>query len=103
MYRIADVFIHPTYNEGFPRVILEAMAAGLPIVTTDAGGTAELLGPRQQQFVVKRADRVAFAGKLAELLASPELWPVLGTENLKAVERFSTENVARMYEEVLFS
>jgi glycosyltransferase involved in cell wall biosynthesis len=102
LYAVADVFIHPTYNEGFPRVILEAMASGLPVVTTNAGGTAELLGPLQQEFVVDRDDRDGFVERLARLLGSPGTRASLGRENLETVRRYSTEVVAEMYDSVLF-
>jgi glycosyltransferase involved in cell wall biosynthesis len=103
LYAAADVFLHPTYTEGFPRVILEAMAAGLPIVTTDAGGTRELLGTAQQGYVTSREDPAAFAAKLRELVGRPDARAALRAENLEHVRRFSTEQVARMYEEVLFA
>jgi glycosyltransferase involved in cell wall biosynthesis len=103
LYTIADVFLHPTYNEGFPRVVLEAMAAGLPIVSTDAGGTRELVGEFQSSFIVSRDDSDAFATCLEKMITDPSLRQLLSKENRSYVERFSTENVASMYEEVLFS
>ncbi len=56
-YQISDMFINPTFTEGFPRVVLEAMACGLPIVTTNAGGVCNLLGDLQKEFVVDVHDR----------------------------------------------
>jgi glycosyltransferase involved in cell wall biosynthesis len=103
LYGIAEIFLHPTYNEGFPRVILEAMAAGLPIVTTDAGGTAELLGPLQKQFVKDRTKPLEFAAALGALLQDTAVRANLAMENRAQVEKYSTANVARMYEEVLFA
>jgi glycosyltransferase involved in cell wall biosynthesis len=102
VYAIADVFVNPTYTEGFPRVIIEAMASGLPIVTTDAGGTEQLLGDLQQHYVVDKADYELFANKTLELLTNPAQWDRLAKENLVQVERFSTPEVARMYIRTLF-
>lgn len=103
LYGIADIFLHPTYNEGFPRVILEAMAAGLPIVSTDAGGTRELLGERQVGLIVPRDAPQAFADCLAALITDPPLRQQLAEENRQQVERFSTDRVAEMYEKILFT
>lgn len=100
-YSNADIFIMPSYREGFPRVTIEAMAMGLPIVSTDAGGTRDLLGPLQLKFVVSRDEPAAFAERLARLVQDREMRRKLSEENLKYVQRFSTENVARMYDEKL--
>lgn len=102
-YSRADIFIMPSYREGFPRVIIEAMAMGLPIVTTDAGGTRDLLGPQQREFVAPRDDAAAFAGKLRLLADDDGKRLQLSHENRREVLRFSTEAVARMYDEALSS
>ncbi|OGT05212.1 MAG: hypothetical protein A2143_09090 [Gallionellales bacterium RBG_16_57_15] len=103
LYAVADIFLHPTYNEGFPRVVIEAMAAGLPIVSTDAGGTRELMGEVQSSLVVSRDEPQAFALCLEKMIADSSLRQRLASENRSYVERFSTANIAAMYEEVLFT
>lgn len=100
-YTRADVFIMPSYREGFPRVIIEAMAMGLPIVSTDAGGTRDLFGPLQQEFVVPRDDSGLFADSLKRLLSDGEKRRGLSQENVREVKRFSTESVAQMYDSAL--
>jgi glycosyltransferase involved in cell wall biosynthesis len=100
-YGNATLFAMPSYREGFPRVIIEAMANGLPIVATDAGGTRDLLGPAQQSYVVDREDAPAFGAALRNLLSSPGDRQRLAKENLASVRRFSTLQVARMYARVL--
>jgi glycosyltransferase involved in cell wall biosynthesis len=100
-YDAAELFVMPSYREGFPRVILEAMARGLPIVSTDAGGTRDIVGPQQQSFVVDRDDADAFAGAVERLLLEPEERRRLADENILAVRRFSTVEVARMYDRAL--
>lgn len=103
LYSVADIFMHPTYTEGFPRVLIEAMAAGLPIVTTDAGGTGQLLGQKQMDFVVNKNDPAEFARKTIELIGRNDQWPALTMENKRVVQRFSTPAVAEMYLKALFS
>lgn len=100
-YSAASVFIMPSYREGFPRVLVEAMAHGLPIVSTDAGGSRDLFGDGQQKFVVSRDDPDGFAAALAQLLRSIDLRKSLAQENLERVPRYSTPAVARMYDEAL--
>jgi glycosyltransferase involved in cell wall biosynthesis len=103
LYSVADVFVHPTYTEGFPRVLIEAMAAGLPIVTTDAGGTGQLVGQNQMNFVVNKNDPAGFARKTIELIGAGDQWPALSLENKTVVQRFSTPAVSEMYLKALFS
>lgn len=100
-YERATLFIMPSYREGFPRVILEAMARGVPIVATDAGGTRDLLGPLQQRYVFSRDDAEGFARGVCDLLGSPALREDLASENLMQVRRFATPAVAHMYDAVL--
>lgn len=102
LYGISDIFVHPTYTEGFPRVVIEAMAAGLPIVTTDAGGTEELLGRQQRKFVSDKKDPDAFVSKLMELIDDKDARSELAAENKVSVEKFSTPNVSRMYIRTIF-
>lgn len=101
-YQIADIFINPTYTEGFPRVLLEAMASGLPTVTTNAGGTADIVGELQSTFMVDIQDREGFAIKLKELVGDEVMQQKLSSENISQVKKFSTENVAQMYIREIF-
>lgn len=101
-YQVADIFINPTYEEGFPRVLIEAMASGLPVVTTDAGGIRDIVGNRQRDFMVDREDRDLFLRKLIELAQDAGIQQTLSEENLERVKRYSTENVAGMYVERIF-
>ena len=102
LYASADIFVHPTYTEGFPRVLIEAMAAGLPIVSTDAGGTKELMGNLQAQYIVSKDQPGEFTTKALELFNHPEQWQALSQENKTVVKRFSTPTVADMYIKELF-
>lgn len=101
-YQISNIFINPTYTEGFPRVLIEAMASGLPTVTTNAGGTADIVGELQSTFMVDIQDREGFAIKLKELIEDEVMQQKLSAENISQVKKFSTENVAQMYIREIF-
>lgn len=103
LYQVADIFMNPTYEEGFPRVLLEAMASGLPVVTTDAGGISDLLGNKQLSYMVDKNDREDFAIKLINLICNEDICIDLMRENLTTVKKFSTKNVAKMYINKIFS
>ncbi len=101
-YQIADIFINPTLEEGFPRVLIEAMASGLPTVTTNAGGTVDIIGEFQSKYMVDIKDKEGFAIKLKELILDENMQKKLAFENIVQVKKFSTENVAKMYIEEIF-
>jgi teichuronic acid biosynthesis glycosyltransferase TuaC len=67
----ADVFVLATANEGWANVFLEAMACGLPIVTTDVGGNREVVNAPQLGRIVRFGDSLALQDALAAALAEP--------------------------------
>lgn len=102
-YKAADVFINPSYTEGFPRVIIEAMACGLPIVATDAGGTIDIFGEKQKKYIVDKNCIEDFKKALCDILSNEDEIRELSEENLEIVKKYSTEDVSKMYIERLFN
>jgi glycosyltransferase involved in cell wall biosynthesis len=82
----ADVFVLPSHNEGLPVAILEAMAAGLPVITTPVGAIPELVGPETGVLVPAGSD-AALAEALAQLIRNPTVRRGLGTRGRERVER----------------
>ena len=72
-YGIADVFLLPSHSEGCPNVLLEAMAAGVPVVATAVGGIPEIVTSGRDGVLVKRNDWVGLACATAELLKDRRL------------------------------
>ncbi|CAH2716773.1 D-inositol-3-phosphate glycosyltransferase [Neobacillus rhizosphaerae] len=101
-YAAADLFINPSYTEGFPRVVIEAMACGLPIIATDAGGTIDLFGKLQKNYVVDKENVEEFREKLSNILEDENMLEKLSLENLSVVKKYSTESVSDMYIERIF-
>lgn len=102
----ADVFVLSSRQEGFPITILEAMAAGKPIVATDVGGCAEAVVHGETGLIVPPEDPEALAEALASLLADPELAGRMGAAGRERVLREFTvdrmvEQHLALYEEIL--
>jgi glycosyltransferase involved in cell wall biosynthesis len=83
----SDVFVLASLWEGFPRSILEAMRAGLPVVVSDVGGVRESVEDGITGFVIPVRDPQALAVRLAELLADGALRRRLGSAGRARYER----------------
>jgi glycosyltransferase involved in cell wall biosynthesis len=87
-YAAADVFVLPSRSEGSPNVMLEAMAAGCPIVATRVGGVPEIAGGGETQLVPR--DRpMALAQAVAQLFDSPALARRLGRRARRRASLFT--------------
>jgi glycosyltransferase involved in cell wall biosynthesis len=71
LHHAADLFVQSAEYEGTPNAVLEAMALGVPVVATDAGGTRELLRDRVEGLVVPIRDAAALAKAISEVLEHP--------------------------------
>lgn len=106
IYRSASIFVLPCVvaedgdRDGIPNVILEAMASGLPVVSTEVSGIPEVVRHGETGLLVPPADARALADAIASLLASPERARRLGRAGRKLVDsRFEiANNVDRLLE-----
>ena len=102
LYESADVFVLPTLGDCFPVVLGEAMAAGLPIVTTDVGALREAVEADHNGFIVPAGDDVALVSALNVLTDSPELRVEMGRTGRRIAEqRFDSCRNAQQVLDVL--
>jgi len=81
-----DVFVLPSYNEGLPMALLEAMAQGVPVISTHVGGIPELVRDGQEGFLIPAGDKLALGGAIVRLLESPALRAGMGAAARRRVE-----------------
>jgi glycosyltransferase involved in cell wall biosynthesis len=89
----SDVFVLPSFREGTPRVITEAMASGLPVVATNIAGIPEQVAEGENGYLVPPGDGEALADRLAQLLDAPDRRAQFGTVSRERVIRFSREEM----------
>lgn len=87
LLKTADVFAFPSRTEGLPNALLEAMAAGCAIVTTDVPGCRDLIEHRRNGLRVPYGDTPALAGAILQLLSDRALAARLAVEARRTVER----------------
>ncbi|NTW01233.1 MAG: glycosyltransferase family 4 protein [Oscillochloris sp.] len=100
-YRRSTIFCLPSVQEGFGIVFLEAMAAGLPIVATNAAAIPEVVPDRKAGILVPPGDVPALTEALAELLARPDLRAAYGAFGQHYVERYDWHIVAAIFLEAI--
>lgn len=76
----ADIFVLPTKAEGLPRCVIEAMAVGLPCISTPVNGVPELL---DKEFLVQQSDYEGFANKIEWMIDNPQKLNELSAENIE--------------------
>jgi glycosyltransferase involved in cell wall biosynthesis len=86
LLRRASIFVLPSYNEGLPMSVLEAMGAGIPVVTTPVGGIPEAVRDGVQGLLVPPGDRKAIAAAITRLLTDNALRADMGMAGRKTVE-----------------
>jgi glycosyltransferase involved in cell wall biosynthesis len=95
-YAAADLFALPSHSEGSPYALLEAMAAGVPVVATRVGGVPEIVSDGESALVVAPRDEQALAGALSRLLSDESLARALAAAaSARAATRHAPETFLR--------
>jgi glycosyltransferase involved in cell wall biosynthesis len=103
-YQNADIFISTTRQETFGAVYIEAMASGLPIITSNVPGVRNVIKNNYNGLLVNQTPE-AFSNAIEKLIKNPKLREKLARNGLKEVKKYSwdkiVEQTERVYEEVL--
>lgn len=109
--QIADIFLFPSYQEGLPMALLEAMASGLPVICSDIRGSRDLMGDVLRRdgnleycsggIMISSADDVqGYCQALEYLLQTPGIRSELGKKNIKQCDTFCSKCVQQKMEAI---
>jgi len=90
----SSVYVLPSYREGTPRTVLEAMAMGRPIITTDAPGCRETVQHGKNGFLVPVKNAPALVNAMEQFIRQPELTEQMGKASRQiAIEKYDVHKV----------
>ena len=96
IYKVSDIFVFPSLQEGLPAALLEAMAAGLPVVCSDIRGNNELIRNSFGGYRVAPGAVSAYVRRIRELSSDPEKMEKMGNSNRMKAEDYREENTRRV-------
>lgn len=101
LLRSADIFLLPSLSEGFALTALEAMASGLPIISTPVGIIPEMVSKWNNGIIIPFKSSTAISNAIISLLDHPNIRLEYGKQSVKATrEKYSWTTVAKKYEEI---
>ena len=98
--KAADCFVFPSYQEGLPVALMEAMASGLPVVCSKIRGNVDLIIPEEGGFLVGPRDIKALANFILKLKENHELKKKMGLFNAERIQKFDIEVVNRKMRDI---
>ncbi len=100
--KACSVYVLPSYREGTPRSVLEAMATGRPVITTDTPGCRETVNPDENGFLVPVRSADDLASRMEEFIRNPDLITEMGKNSRRLAEqKYDVRKVNRIILEAL--
>lgn len=98
-YSKIDILVCSSKSEGTPGPILEAMACGVPVISTDVGVVKDALGKKQQKYILKQRTVKEMKNKIKNMIKNIQQMKSLSDENIRQAEKYSFEKIAKEYDE----
>lgn len=94
----ADIFVLPSLSEGFPTVILEAMASGLPIIATNVGAATDIIENGKNGFLVEPKDSKEIAHKILSIFGDKDLYHNISLDNREKAKIYDWKGIVKALE-----
>lgn len=103
--RISDLLVMPSFQEGLPMGMIEAIATGLPVVASNIRGHCDVIENNVNGFLINLDKKEEFFNSIIKLYNSPELRKKMGNENIQKAKKYSVDlavtNMAKIYEKLM--
>jgi len=101
LYRCMDIFVLPSLTEGLPVVLIEAMAAKLPVIATNVGDIPKVIENNISGFLISPAQHAQLAGRIIDLMQNRSIRDQIGNTGYEVVKRnYSTSNMLYTYDSI---
>jgi glycosyltransferase involved in cell wall biosynthesis len=97
LYANVDIMLNPTTVDNMPNSVLEALAVGIPVVTTDVGGIPYIVADNQTALLVDVNNPEMMANKVEQLIMDPDLYETLVLNGVKQVEKYDWDVVKHQW------
>ena len=100
LYKSADVFVHPSFREGLPVSLMEAMCSGLPCIVSQIRGNQDLVENSLNGFCCNPFNEREFADAIEKFVADKKMREEMGKQNIEKVKLFDISNVINDMEKI---
>lgn len=98
-YNSIDLYVCASKEEGTPNPVLESMACGIPVISTNVGIVPEAFGEQQKEYILKERTKQALKEKIVQLVEHPEYWKKLSKENLEQIQNWSWDKKCEQFKQ----
>ncbi len=96
-YNTLDLYICASKTEGTPAPVLEAMASGVPVISTDVGVVPEVFGKEQSKLILINRTKDELKSKIIEIMNNKKLQKDISNENIDSVQKYDWSYISKQY------
>lgn len=98
-YNSLDLYVCASKTEGTPLTIIESMAMGIPVISTNVGIVEEALGENGKRYILEERSKDALKDKIKRIIENKQDFEILSKENLERVKEWDWKKISKQYKE----